>query len=441
MSLISLFNCIVDIIFTLLYFRRRDNSKRNPGYLITSYVFLIATGILYTSNMFPFLSGSAQRFLIRCVLVFLFVYFSLRIRLATCIYVTFYWCTMQTLIQSLFFAPLSYPVFKGAASFTGNYTADIIICMIITLLVKCLFYIPFLVLTPLMGMSPVFLIDIVPEILIAAVDIYVREIAVIASPAQVKTGISKNSEPNSYYLILQIVLIIMLVFTEYNRKARAQRTQEQIRNMETQALLNGINSNRENAQAISALRHDLKNHLISLKLLNENGRTEEINTYIDSLLEQGTPPRRVFNTGNELADGLLSMKLDTDHTKDIEIKVSMDLSSASFLTNEDLCVIMGNVLDNAVEACNKVKGKRKYIYINGSLSANYLLLRFENSCTGIPTLINGLPETSKKDFLSHGYGLKNVSAVLQKYDGNMNISKSGDGKFVLNIMLPISSNQ
>lgn len=441
MSLISVFNFVVDIIFTLLYFRRRDNGKRKPGYLITSYVFLIMTSILYTSNMLPFLSGSIQRFLIRSALVFLFVHFSLCIRLTTAVYVTFYWCTMQTLIQSLFFAPLSYPVFTGAASFTGNYTADIIICMMITLLVKCLFYIPFLVLTPLMGMSPVFLIDIVPEILIAAVDIYVREIAILATPSQSNTGVSNNSEPNSYYLILQIALIIMLGFTEYNRKTRAQRMQEQIRNMETQALLNGINSNRENAQAISALRHDLKNHLLSLKLLNENGSTEEIKAYIDSLLEQGNPPRKVFHTGNDLADGLLSMKLDAENTKDIEVKVSMDLSSATFLTNEDLCVIMGNALDNAVEACSKVKGRKRFIYINGSLSANYLLLRFENSCAGIPTLINGLPEASKKDSLSHGYGLKNVSNILKKYDGNMNISKGGDGKFILNIMIPISSDQ
>lgn len=436
MTIISAANFIIDAVFTLIAFRRRDNSKRSLPRMVCSYICLLLTLGLYMNNTFAFLSGSIQRFLIRAVLVFLFIYLSLPIRLITAIYACFYWCTLQTLVQSLFFAPLTYPVFNAAAIFTGNPVWDTVFCIFITLVVKCLFYVIFILLTPLEGMSPVYPIDIVPIFLIAAVDVYAREIAIPLTRSQGQN----MSALSNYYLILQAVLIVLLGFMEYSRKVRVLRMQDQIRNLESEALIQNIENNRENARAISALRHDLRNHLISLRLLNREGHTQEIDSYIDSLMPQVTAPRKQYITGNDLADGLLSMKLDPGQLPDVDCQVNLDLSKAGFISNEDLCVILGNALDNAIEACAVIKeGQTKHISVTGSPAANYLLLRFENSCRKMPTLVNGLPMTGKSDSRMHGFGLKNIRNVVDKYEGNLSISQVADGSFVLTIMIPIPS--
>ena len=99
---------------------------------------------------------------------------------------------------------------------------------------------------------------------------------------------------------------------------------------------------------------------------------------------------------------------------------------------------MGNVLDNAIEACIKLpSSSERFININGGLSANFLLIRVENSCAdGVP-FSNGLPHTKKADTFLHGFGLRNIQQVLNRYNGNLTIAAEEDGRFVSTMLIPI----
>lgn len=435
MTIISTSNYLTDLLFTLLYFRRQDNAAVPWWRKALGLGCLVLTMILYPAGIFPFLSGMLQRFLIRIVLVLLFVCFCIPLKFSTAVYAVGYWCTVHLLVQSLFFAPYTYSLFNGTAGFTGDSAKDVLICIALTFLVKCVIFLLFNHVTPLMHISPVQMPDLVPVGLVAAVALYGRELVIPLSHAAVTTGI----ELSEYYLILQLTLLALLGYMEYTRRFRRENAVMQLQKQEADALLKGIQNQNTNVQAISALRHDLRNHLITLQLLLAEEKQDEANRYISSLLEKTLPLKKTYSTGSDLVDGLLSVKLDAGSIQGIDVAVSLDIRDGSFLSNFDLCILFGNVIDNALEACAALSPEEHpHIHISGGKSANTLLLRFENTCkrkTAI--LVNGLPLTAKTDAQLHGYGLRNVNAVLKKYDGHLSICQDAPGVFVLTMLIPI----
>lgn len=433
MTIISFANYLGDIVFSLFYFKRKDNSSFSWFRRGAGLACLLLTIVLYTSGVFPILGGTLQRFLVRAVLVFGFVCLSFPINLTPAFYISLFWSTLQLLVQSLFFAPYTYHFFMGTAVISGNKVVDMLFCTIVTLLVKAVFFLTFNRITPMNGVSPVQVLDIAVLAPISAVAIYTRELAVPLTDPSIQMA----SELSNYYITLTLALVVTMGFMEYNRRARNMNAILQLQQQETDALLASIKSYRENAQAISALRHDLQNHMISLRLLLNEGKVSEVGEYIDSLLKKGTAAHKQFFTGNDLVDGILSVKFSDEVIESTDISVKLDLSSVGFILNEDLCVIFGNVIDNALEACSHLKqGEKPRIKISGGVAANMLLLRFENTAQSVPVLINGLPFTIKAEKTLHGFGLRNVENVLRKYDGSMNIIQDEPGMFVLTMAIP-----
>lgn len=102
----------------------------------------------------------------------------------------------------------------------------------------------------------------------------------------------------------------------------------------------------------------------------------------------------------------------------------------------DLRVLLGNALDNAVEACQRVApSERRFIRVSGGPSANYLLVRVENSCGNGLALREGLP-TTKVNKALHGFGLRNIKGVLERYGGSLTIATEA-GCFISTMLIPI----
>lgn len=434
MSAVSVANYFIDLLFALLYFQRQDNADFPWWKKLAGLCCLLLTLVLYPTGVFPFLSGTVQRFFLRILLTLMFVYISVPLKWISAVYGVCYWCTVHLLAQSLFFLPHTYALFNGTAVFTGNAASDWFICIFLTLLVKLAVFLPFTRLTPLVNISPVQPADLLPVGLVAAAAIYGRELAV----PLVQAGTAAPISSGAYYLILQLALLILLGYMERSRRARQEHAVTQLQKQEAEALLRGVQNQNANAQVISALRHDLKNHLLTIQLLLSEGKPEEADQYIATLLEKTAPIRKTYNTGSELVNGLLSVKLDETHCRGLDVSVNLDMRSGSFLSNYDLCVLFGNVIDNALEACRELSPEEHpYFRISGGQSANVLLLRFENSCKTAAVLVNGLPLTAKADARLHGFGLRNVSMILKKYDGNLSITQEHPGEFVLTMLIPI----
>ena len=136
-------------------------------------------------------------------------------------------------------------------------------------------------------------------------------------------------------------------------------------------------------------------------------------------------------------NGLLAQKLSPAVKAGINVDCSVNFTEGSFIDNFDLCVLMGNLLDNAVEACSNLpNGAEKYRKIAGGPSANYMLVEVSNSSIRKAMLLNGLPATSKKDKALHGFGLRSVKKVLDGYNGTMDIEQT-ESMYSITLMIPI----
>ena len=178
-------------------------------------------------------------------------------------------------------------------------------------------------------------------------------------------------------------------------------------------------------------RHDYVNHLGSILALIDGGCTEDAKEYIEKLTNSARSSSTEFHTGNRLADAILADK--SYSCKDFA-DIEFDGCISDKIDNADMCIILANALDNAVEACRKCTG-RSVIRINASLRQGYWIMTMKNP-TSVSADYEGIPQTSKEDTLNHGLGLHSIERTVKKYDGTMKV-KNENMVFELSMALKI----
>ena len=160
------------------------------------------------------------------------------------------------------------------------------------------------------------------------------------------------------------------------------------------------------------LAHDFNNHLATIKNLIRS--PDELEEYMDRLIKQGVSPYTV-STNNTIVDAVLSRKLSLARQKDIS--VSFDISDLADIKieNMDIVTIFSNALDNAIEACEGMK--EKFIRIKVQDDEYQTLISIVNSSPerNIPSSM--LPASTKENSSLHGWGLRNINSVVNKYNG------------------------
>ena len=204
-----------------------------------------------------------------------------------------------------------------------------------------------------------------------------------------------------------------------------------IKNMESQVEFKLLGMKNEllknNYQEISDIYHnyiytyhDMKNHLIILENYCKSGDDDKALKYIEKIQEPIKMVKQYINTGNEILDMILNVKLQDAEKKGIVVETVIDNVKLIELGEDELCVVFSNLLDNAIEACEKLERKEKWIRILVKKMETMLLINVSNSCD---ETVNGNEEgdnPQKKGV--HGYGLKSVESKVKKYSGNINWS-------------------
>ena len=175
-------------------------------------------------------------------------------------------------------------------------------------------------------------------------------------------------------------------------------------------------------EEIRALKHDLKNHFMVLAEMSEAGNNEDIGNYISSLNTVITSKSGFSSTGNIIIDSLLNYKLG-DIEQSMEFKPIADISIAQELPieNSDWSIILGNLLDNALEAV-KSCNKDRYLKLSIKQNLSVVIISVENSYSGEIKYKNGRFISTKNDNKNHGIGLQNVERTVKKYSGEMKIN-------------------
>ena len=186
---------------------------------------------------------------------------------------------------------------------------------------------------------------------------------------------------------------------------------------------------------ISRIQHDYINHLIALKEIIKNNKSEELKEYFSILEEKLSVKNSFVTTGNETLDGILNYKIQTIKELGADIKLNIHIPTKLNIETFDLVVVMGNLLDNSIRA---LKNQDKGIF---SLELNYnkgiLFLNIKNSYIGYINRKNNIFITTKlnSDGL-HGIGLDNVKIIVEKYFGEIDI-KTENNIFDVEIIMYI----
>ncbi|CEN75944.1 two-component signal transduction sensor histidine kinase [[Clostridium] sordellii] len=187
-------------------------------------------------------------------------------------------------------------------------------------------------------------------------------------------------------------------------------------------------------QKVRNLYHDMKNHMICIeKIYGEND-------YIKSINKQLNEFTYIYNTNNIILDIILNDKRNICENKKIELIADINFKECNFIDITDVCSIFSNIIDNAIEACDKIENNKieKKIRLKGTNVNRLYVLKCENTKLNKINKKNELFMTDKKDKFLHGVGIKSIKASVEKYNGNLELNDLGN-KFLVNICIPLNN--
>lgn len=247
----------------------------------------------------------------------------------------------------------------------------------------------------------------------------------------------KDIEAFQWVFVLCGVLLSALVL-EYqkpfliwkNRNITGQNTfllmKEEMEKQKYEEIKASIKQNKE-------LVHDTKNHYLVISEYVKNQEYEKLENYVDEIRRNFVKINPQIYTGNHVVDLILGQKRILAVQKGIDFQLDVTPLSSLTMEEREICSLFGNLLDNALEACEKVTDKeRKKINIKIEQHMRMLFLEIKNGTDKLPAKSGHTFLTSKQDKSLHGYGLKSVERIVTRYDGNLAYEME-DGMFVVSI--------
>ena len=182
-------------------------------------------------------------------------------------------------------------------------------------------------------------------------------------------------------------------------------------------------------------RDDFKNHVQTMQAHLEMGQTALLENYLWELTEDYNQIDIALKTGNNMVDAILNSKLSIVKTKDIKVDADAFLPAHLPVSDVDLSVMIGNLLDNAMEACLKVPPEERFIRFYMTRAKENLYIYVMNSADG--TYRKGLGSyLTTKAVDGHGYGLSRIDKVVRKYKGYLSREDEGN-VFATEILIPL----
>lgn len=237
-----------------------------------------------------------------------------------------------------------------------------------------------------------------------------------------------------FYSVVLLVNLMTFYVLDQLEKYSAAFYEKQILERQNAAYRAEFALMQQSEQQVRALRHDMKNHLVVLEQYAEQGKIEELESYLKSCTEKLNKPGYV-NTGNQEIDSILNYKLEQAGRLGVKPEIHIALPEQFTVDVFDLNVILGNLLDNAVEALERCDEKRLSLSLR--VDRGVLYFKIINSYDGIAyckTDQQGIRYQSRKEGKGHGLGLQIVQKTVEKYHGQLRIDR-GNTEFTVSAIL------
>ncbi len=242
-----------------------------------------------------------------------------------------------------------------------------------------------------------------------------------------QTALTIDDESLEMWTLMSVVLMMSVLVFNMSRQYETEKELAKLKTEQAELLERDYHALSQ-AYAINAkLFHDFHNHIGVLRQLLSHKKTEQAMHYLDELQ---TPVKEMADTvwtGDETVDYLINSKAAAARADEIRFEIQVEFPRHANLRSADLCAILGNLLDNALEAAKQVEtpGER-FIQLTIRRINQMLVIKVENSFATAPLEKDGVYMTSKNESGLHGWGIKSARAAAEKYDGMVQTSYEGN---------------
>ncbi len=181
-------------------------------------------------------------------------------------------------------------------------------------------------------------------------------------------------------------------------------------------------------------RHDLRHHMNVISGMVQAEDKESLQQYLAQYSQTLPNNEDTFYTGNYTADMIVGHYLSVARQNGVRVNFSLHIPEGCFIRDTDLCVLMGNCLENAIDACRKLPEEKRCLRVESAIKNKYLAITIANSYNGNTSMQNSAYLSDKRGRRDVGIGLESVEAVVRNYNGEMKI-QGENGVFTVYIML------
>lgn len=247
---------------------------------------------------------------------------------------------------------------------------------------------------------------------------------------------SEVNTSNAYVYAMGIAVVIFSIFIikiiDQIIKYFQQEAEWFLREKKYEMQASYIRNMEELTYRLKAQRHDFNHYLGCIYGLLEADKPLEAKAYAQQLVVDFQEVNTIVNVDNAVISALLNFKLAAAKEKGIDLDFKLSSLKDMDIDSLDISIVLGNALDNALEACEKAE--HKFIIVELYLQDDYLIINIANSKLGQTVLGKNMYKTTKSDRENHGFGIENIKHVVDKYNGILRMDEK-DTIFNINIAL------
>ena len=248
-----------------------------------------------------------------------------------------------------------------------------------------------------------------------------------AVPLSEQTVLAIPDDTLYMWTILAVVLMMSVLVFNINRQYEVEKELAKLRSEQAELLERDYTAVNRAYQVNARLFHDLHNHIGVLRQFLTHEKYGEAVRYLDELQAPVRNLTATVWTGDETADYLINSKAAAAEAAGIRFQAQVEFPRRTNIRSVDLCAILGNLLDNAIEAARQVPEQSgRTVALTIRRIHQMLVIKVENSFAAAPVQENGQLKTTKTRDGLHGWGLKSAQAAAEKYDGMVQAGVSGE---------------
>lgn len=243
-----------------------------------------------------------------------------------------------------------------------------------------------------------------------------------------------NIRAELFFIVLIMVMINVVIFFfmyKIKKDTQVKHEYEMLKIQNNNAKQTEINM-KALYDSTYSLKHDLEKHLLAIKTMAEKEKCQDIDNYVKNIIENNlNDVQKIIFTGNDIFNAIVNMKLELCRQKGIFPSINVSDEAVSCMKFSDIVIMFGNLFDNAIEAAKKTE--KKIIILNVRLQGEYVSVYMENSFN--EKYSNVELSTTKADKIGHGFGVKNIKAIVEQNQGMIQYFRNDDGMFCCDILM------